>query len=111
MISELRNPDLPIVLNDVAATLLPVSATLLGLVYAGLIFWFQGALKELRHTRDLVEDLIAPHGKTLLDLLVGIGLVSLFSYFGLLKVASLMFWLFAAIFAKDLVHFLGSFEI
>lgn len=80
----------------------------MGLVYAGLIFWFQGALQGLEFTRDLIEDLVAPHGKVLLDLLVGVGLVSLFSYFSLLGLASVMFWMFALLLTKDLLQFVAA---
>lgn len=108
LLTSLRSPELGVALQDLAAVLLPVAGTLLGLVYAGLIFWFQGALQGLEFTRDLIEDLVAPHGKVLLDLLVGVGLVSLFSYFSLFGLASVMFWLFALLLTKDLLQFVAA---
>lgn len=76
-------------------------------MYAGLIYWFQGALDGLEYTRDMVEELVASHGKIQLDLLVAVSLVSLFTYFSLPLLASLMFWLFTVMIAVDVLRFVA----
>ena len=84
--------------------MLPVTGTLLGLVYAGLIYWFQGPLDRLQHSRGLLEDILASHGKVLLDFLVGASLLALFAYFDLRVLSSLAFWAFAILVTRDLLR-------
>ena len=108
ILDQLRDPALPASLREISAVLLPVAGTLLGLVYAGLIYWFQGALERLTYTKDLLEDLIAAHGKILLDLLVGASLVSLFAYFDLPALTSISFWIVTGLLILDLLRSVAS---
>lgn len=102
--SQISDPKLPFVLRDLSSIILPLTGTLLGLVYAGLIYWFQGALEQLKYSRTFLEDILAAHGKVLLDLLVGASMLSLFSYFDLRLLASIAFWIFAVVVALDLLR-------
>jgi len=83
--------------------MLPVTATLLGLVYAGLAYWLQTGFSKLRFTRHILEDLVKDYGKILLDLLVGASIVSLFAIIGSIKLVSITFWIFAVVFSVDLL--------
>jgi hypothetical protein len=85
-------------LNDLGKIMLPVTGTLLGLVYAALIYWLQKGFSRLEHTRTLLEDLLVANGKILLDLLVGASVVSLFAIIGSIKLISVAFWIFAIVF-------------
>ena len=74
--------------------MLPVTGTLLGLVYIALIYWLQGGLSRLEHTKTLLEDLLIADGKVLLDLLVGVSLVNLFAILQVHQLVVLSFWVF-----------------
>lgn len=99
------NPSIPdsLYLNDLGKIMLPVTGTLLGLVYAALIYWLQKGFSKLEYTRTLLEDLLMADGKILLDLLVGASVVSLFAIIGSIKLISIAFWIFAIVFLVDLL--------
>jgi hypothetical protein len=99
------NPSIPnsLNLNDLGKIMLPVTGTLLGLVYAALIYWLQKGFSRLEHTRTLLEDLLIADGKILLDLLVGASVVSLFAIIGSIKLISVAFWIFAIVFLVDIL--------
>ena len=90
-------------MRELSSFLLPVTGTLLGLVYAGLIYWFQGALGRLQYSRAFLEDILAAHGKVLRDLLVGASLLALFTYFDLTLLTSVSFWGFTTLVTLDLL--------
>lgn len=104
LLAGLRSPTLPVDLRNLSKVILPVSGTLLGLVYAGLIYWFQGALDRLTYTSKLLEDIVSINGKVLLDLLVGVSLVSLFGIFELEQFAAVAFWFFAFFVTIDVIR-------
>ena len=99
------NPPVPdaVSLKETAKIMLPVTGTLLGLVYIALIYWLQGGLSRLEHTKTLLEDLLIADGKVLLDLLVGVSLVNLFAILQVHQLVVLSFWVFAIIFFIDLL--------
>jgi len=99
------NPSIPtsLNLNDLGKIMLPVTGTLLGLVYAALIYWLQKGFSRLESTRTILEDLLIANGKILLDLLVGASVVSLFAVIGSIKLISIAFWIFAIVFMLDLL--------
>jgi len=103
-LERLQDPTFPFTVQQLSSLLLPLTGTLLGLVYAGLIYWFQGALDRLTYSRGFLEEILAAHGKVLLDLLVGASLLALFSYFSLELFATVSFWGFATLLAIDLLH-------
>jgi hypothetical protein len=76
---------------------------LLGLVYIALIYWLQGGLSRLEHTKTILEDLLIADGKVLLDLLVGASLVSLFALLQIHLLVILSFGVFGIIFFVDLL--------
>lgn len=95
------HPLIPISLKDAAAIMLPTTATLLGLVYAGLIFWLQSGFAGLEYSASVLRPIITANGKILLDLLVGATAVSLFSLLQSSILVSLAFWVFAVVFICD----------
>lgn len=99
------DPNIPnsLDLNDLGKIMLPVTGTLLGLVYAALIYWLQKGFSRLEYTRTLLEDLLMANGKILLDLLVGASVASLFAIIGSIKLISIAFWIFAIVFLIDLL--------
>lgn len=99
------NPPIPdiVSLNETAKIMLPVTGMLLGLVYVALIYWLQGGLSRLEHTKTLLEDLLIADGKVLLDLLVGASLVSLFAILQVHQLVVLSFWVFVIMFFIDLL--------
>ncbi len=99
------NPPVPdaVSLKETAKIMLPVTGTLLGLVYIALIYWLQGGLSRLEHTKTLLEDLLIADGKVLLDLLVGVSLVSLFAIMQVHQLVVLSFWFFVIVFFIDLL--------
>lgn len=103
-LAQIRDPNFTFTVRDLGSFLLPVTASLLGLVYAGLIYWFQGALEKLTHSRTFLEDILAAHGKVLLDFLAFASLLSLFAYFDLRLLGSITFWAFATIVTVDLLR-------
>lgn len=90
-----------ITLKDAAMIMLPTTATLLGLVYAGLIFWLQSGFAGLEYSASVLRPLITANGKTLLDLLVGATAVSLFALLQSSPLMSVAFWIFVMIFMID----------
>ena len=103
-LEQVRNPAFPFTVRELSSFLLPVTGTLLGLVYAGLIYWFQGALGRLQYSHAFLEDILASHGKVLLDFLVGASLLALFAYFDMQLLTSLSFWGFATLVTLDLLR-------
>jgi hypothetical protein len=103
-LSPILDPHFPIGLKDASSIFLPVGSALLGLVFAGLIFWLQGGFAGLEYTSDILRPLILTAGKVVLDLLVATTAVALFGIFGLHVLISLGFWLFAFIFTKDVLR-------
>lgn len=99
------NPPVPdaVSLKETAKIMLPVTGTLLGLVYIALIYWLQGGLSRLEYTKTLLEDLLIADGKVLLDLLVGVSLVNLFAILQVHQLVVLSFWVFVIIFFIDLL--------
>ena len=99
------NPPVPdaVSLKETAQIMLPVTGMLLGLVYVALIYWLQGGLSRLEHTKTLLEDLLIADGKVLLDLLVGASLVSLFAIMQVHQLVVLSFWVFVIMFLIDLL--------
>jgi len=89
--------------KETGIIMLPVTGTLLGLVYAAFIYWLQGGFAKLEHTRSLLEDLLVANGKVLLDLLVGASVVSLFVVLEATALASLALWIFFIVFVRDLM--------
>lgn len=69
------NFDMEISLKEMGIIMLPITGTLLGLVYAGLIYWLDSALAKLRYSGAILENSIVADGRLLLDLLVGASLV------------------------------------
>ena len=96
-------PTINLSLKETGIIMLPVTGTLLGLVYAAFIYWLQGAFAQLEHTRSLLEDLLVANGKVLLDLLVGASVVSLFAILEATALASLTLWIFSIVFVVDLM--------
>ena len=88
------NPSIPdfLYLSDLGKIMLPVTGTLLGLVYAALIYWLQKGFSRLEHTRSLLEDLLIANGRILLDLLVGVSVVSLLAIIGSINLITIAFW-------------------
>jgi hypothetical protein len=82
--------------------MLPVVAALLGLVYAGLIFWLQGGFAGLEYTASLLRPVISSSGKVVVDLLVGATAVCLFALLQAPYLIGAAFWTFAVIFLIDL---------
>lgn len=106
--AQLRNPVFPFDLPTLSESLLPVTGTLLGLVYAGLIYWFQGALERFEYSRDLLEDMLTADGRLLLDLLVGASLVGLFGLIKASGMASLSFWIFGFVITIDATRVIAA---
>lgn len=98
------NPPVAVSLKETAKIMLPVTGMLLGLVYVALIYWLQGGLSRLEHTKTLLEDLLIANGRVLLDLLFGASLVSLFALLQIHLLVILSFWLFGIIFFVDLLR-------
>jgi len=97
------NPPVAVSLKETAKIMLPVSGMLLGLVYVALIYWLQGGLSRLEHTKTILEDLLIANGKVLLDLLFGASLVSLFALLQIHLLVILSFGVFGIIFFVDLL--------
>lgn len=99
------NPPVPdaVSLRETARIMLPVTATLLGLVYVTLSSWLQGGLSRLENTKSLFEELVTARGKVIVDLLLGASLVSLFAILGIPLLITLSFWFFGIIFLFDLL--------
>lgn len=97
------NPPVTVSLKETAKIMLPVTGMLLGLVYIALIYWLQGGLSRLEHTKTILEDLLIANGKVLLDLLVGASLVSLFALLQIHLLVILSFGFFGIIFFVDLL--------
>lgn len=108
LLHELRNPDLPISFRDLSGVILPVSVTLLGLVYAGLIYWFQGTIERLKYAAELLEDVISANGKIILDLLVGASLVGGCGLIGANGLASACFWATSILITIDVCRLLSA---
>jgi hypothetical protein len=94
-------PPIPLSLKDAATIMLPVTAALLGLIYAGLIFWLQGGFAGLEYTASILRPVISSSGKVVLDLLVGATAVSLFALLHAPYLISAAFWIFALVFVMD----------
>lgn len=99
----LSHLDVSLSLSGLGNILLPVNGTLLGLVYAGLIYWLEGGLSRLEYTRSILEDSLVADGKVLLDLLVGASIISLFAVVEGRGLASFSFWVFAIALTIDLL--------
>lgn len=97
------NPPVVVSLKETAKIMLPVTGMLLGLVYIALIYWLQGGLSRLEHTKTILEDLLIANGKVLLDLLFGASLVSLFALLQIHLLVILSFGVFGIIFFVDLL--------
>lgn len=103
LLDILSQLDVSLSLTELGNVLLPVNGTLLGLVYAGLIYWLDGGLSKLEFTRSILEDSLIADGKVLLDLLVGASIISLFAVIDSRGLASISFWIFAIAFSIDLL--------
>lgn len=97
------NPPVVVSLKETAKIMLPVTGMLLGLVYIALIYWLQGGLSRLEHTKTILEDVLIANGKVLLDLLFGASLVSLFALLQIHLLVILSFGVFGIIFFVDLL--------
>jgi hypothetical protein len=97
------NPPVTVSLKETAKIMLPVTGMLLGLVYVTLIYWLQGGLSRLEHTKTILEDLLTANGKVIVDLLFGASLMSLFAILGIHLLITLSFWFFGIIFLFDLL--------
>lgn len=106
ILNAIESPDLPISFRDLSGVILPVSVTLLGLVYAGLIYWFQGAIERLKYAAELLEDVISANGKIILDLLVGVSLVSGCGLIGADGLAAVCFWIAGILITIDVSRLL-----
>lgn len=104
IMDALLDPQIDVAARDVALVILPITGTLLGLVYAGLIYWLQGGISQLAHTRSIVGDLMDAQGRCLLDVMVGATAVSLFAAFGAVGIARVAFWLAAVALTIDVLQ-------
>lgn len=100
--------DISLSLQELGNIMLPVVGTLLGLIYAALIYWLEGGFSKLEHTRGMLEESLASDGKVLLDLLVGATAISLFAVIDSRTMASIGFWIFAVFYFKDLLISVGE---
>lgn len=103
IIAAFRDPNLGVTFEELSRLLLPITGTLLGLVYAGLTYWTKAVAGQFKYSRDLIEDIIMAHGRILIDLLVGMSAIELFGILGLKTFASLSFWIVGLKLLVDLV--------
>jgi len=94
--------ELPITFKELSKIILPVTGTLLGLVYTGQIYWLQSGIEKLEHSKDLLENIIITTGRTVLNLLTAASLVSLFGILELNRLIDFSFFIFSLIFLKDI---------
>ncbi|EKR54599.1 hypothetical protein [Leptospira interrogans] len=90
-------------LTDISIIVLPVSGTLLGLVYAAFIYWLQGGFSRFSFNNEIFEDVLVSDVKVLLDLLVGAGSISLILLFGYPNLATPAYWIFSILFFQDIL--------
>ncbi len=99
----IANPNITLSLKETGSIMLPITGTLLGLVYAAFIYWLQGGFSKLEFTKTLLEDLMIADARVLLDLLIGASAISLFAVFETTTLVSVGFWIFAIVLIKDLL--------
>ena len=97
------NPPVTVSLNETAKIMLPITGTLLGLVFVASIYWLQSGFSRLEYTTTLIEDYFIANIKVLLDLLIGTSLVALFAILEIHLLIVLSFWFFGIIFLIDLL--------
>ncbi len=83
--------------------LLPISATLLGLIYVASIYWLQSGFQELEFSKSILEDVLMTNAKVLFDLLISNSLICLFVFAQIDSMISFTFWIFQIIIIKDLL--------
>lgn len=108
MFNGIANPQFPLSFANLGNILLPISGTILGLVYAGMTYWLRTVGSQFEYAADLLEDIIRSYAKVLIDLLVG---VSLISFFGILEStvwASVAFWVVSFLLLRDLLFLLAQ---
>ncbi len=108
MLNLVSNPNISLTTKETGTIMLPVTGTLLGLVYAALIYWLQGGLSKLEYSKTLLEDLMIADARVLLDLLMGSSMLSLFAIFEAKTLMSISFWLFVLIFMRDLLNLIAE---
>ena len=101
-------PDISLTLKEIGGFMLPVTGTILGLIYAALIYWLQGGLSRLEYSKSLVEESLINSARILLDLLVGASVISLCGYFEFRTLASIAFWIFFVVFIYDQLRLLAE---
>lgn len=108
VLSFVSNPTISLTIKETGIIMLPVTGTLLGLVYAALIYWLQGGLSKLEYSKTLLEDLMIADAKILLDLLIGSSILSLFAIFETRTLMDISFWLFVLFFTRDLLNLVAE---
>lgn len=97
------NPPVTVSLNETAKIMLPITGTLLGLVFVASIYWLQSGFSRFEYAKTLLEDSLIANVKVLLDLLIGASLVALFAILEIYLLIVLSFWFFGIIFFVDLL--------
>lgn len=101
----LLEPNFNITLSNFGIIILPVTGVLLGLVYSAHIYWLQGGFSKLEYTQKLLEELIVADGKIVLDMLIGVSVISLFAVLDSVYLISVTFYLFSLFFISDLIKY------
>ena len=108
MFNGIASPQFPLSFANLGNILLPISGTILGLVYAGMTYWLRTVGSQFEYAADLLEDIIRSYAKVLIDLLVGVSLISFFSILESTALASLAFWIVSLLLLRDLLLLLAQ---
>ncbi|WP_430882457.1 hypothetical protein [Fusibacter sp. JL216-2] len=91
-------------LIEISKYILPISATLLGLIYVASIYWLQSGFQELEYSKSLLEDILITNAKLLFDLLIGNSIICLLIIMKMETLITLAYWCFMFVFVKDLMN-------